>query len=369
MATKKADSKKGAAGTKGKKGEKPHWGHGRKGPRAQVWKGSLSFGLVSVPVALASAARDHDFRFRQLHGTDLAPIEQRRYCSAEDIEVSWDEIGRAYELSEEEGGGLVVLTDEELDSAAPERTETIEIEAFIDAAEVDPIQLNRPYHLTLTGTSDGDRRAYRLLLEAMEASGRAAIGRMVMRSREYLVLVRPHQGILGLTTLHFHDEVRSYEDIPAADGAEAPATAVRSAVAIIEELSVEWQPEDYKDHFRERIAAIIKERRREHRKARKPVTAAGGGRAAAKAKEPTEAPDLMAALSRALDEAQGRRGDRQRRKAPGAAKASQRRKEKQVAESLERLSRDELYSRAQEIGLPGRSRMTKEELRRALEKR
>lgn len=336
--------------------KKPHWGHGRKGPRAQVWKGSLSFGLVSVPVALVSASRGHDFRFRQLHRPDHAPIEQRRYCSLEEIEVGWDEVGRGYELDEDQGGGIVVLTDEELDSVAPERTETIEIEAFIDEAEVDPIQFNRPYHVALTGTSDGDRRAYRLLLEAMERAGRAAIGRMVMRSREYLVLVRPHGGILGLTTLHFHDEVRPVDDIPAGEGAKPPAQALRTAIAVIEELSADWEPADYRDHFRENVAAILKERRRD----RPRVSAVSKVREKASAQ--TDAPDLMAALSRALDEAQGR-GSSARGTRSSKRRSSSRRN------SLDEMSRDDLYRLAKETGLPGRSRMTKEELRKALESR
>lgn len=359
-----------------KEGEKkPHWGHGRKGPRAKVWAGSLSFGLVSVPVSLVTAARGHDFRFRQLHGPDLAPIEQRRYCSVEEVEVPWDEIARGYELSEDEGGGLVVLTDEELDAAAPERTETIEIEAFVDVAEIDPIQFDRPYHLALTGTSEGDRRAYRLLFEAMSASGRAAIGRMVMRTREYLVLVQPRGGILALTTLHFHDEVRSSEDIPAGEGVEAPESARRAAVAVIQELSSEWEPESYRDHFRDRVAALIKERRREHRRSGKKPQRSVGDMASAE----TESPDLMAALSKALDEAQGRRGDEagegagtggkgkpgKAKRSPGGAKPPGA-KVSRGQGSLERLSRDELYQLAQEADLPGRSKMTKSELRRAL---
>lgn len=363
MAKTSAQEKKASA----QETEKKHWAHGKRGPRSQIWTGSLSFGLVSVPVALVAAARDHNFRFRQLHAADMAPIEQRRYCSREGVEVDWDEIGRGYELSEADGGGMVVLSDEELEAAAPERTQTIEIEAFVDLDQVDPLQMDRPYHLTLTGTSDGDRRAYRLLHQAMEASGRAAIGRMVMRSREYLVLVQPRDEILGLTTLHFHDEIRSVGDIPAGEGAAPPAEAVRTTVAIIEEHSVEWRPKSYKDHFRERIAELIRERRRNRRR-RGPGRSRAPGRTRETASKQTESPDLMAALSRALDEARGRSGTtgtakvgRRRSKRPGRPA-----REDSPSAPLDRLSRDELYRRAQELDLPGRSRMTKDELRRAL---
>lgn len=350
---------------------KPHWNHGRKGPRAKIWAGSLSFGLVSVPVSLVTAVRDHDFRFRQLHAADLAPIEQRRFCSVEEVEVPWDEIGRGYELPEDRGGGMVVLTDEELAAAAPERTETIEIEAFIDAAEIDPIQFDRPYHLALTGTSDGDRRAYQLLLDAMTAAGRAAIGRMVMRTREYLVLVHPRGGILGLTTLHFHDEIRPYDDIPAGEGVEVPESSLKAAVAVIEELSGEWEPESYRDNFRDRIARSIKERRREHRGKGKPAKPSVREMAEA----PTEAPDLMAALSKALEEARGagkprstKRGRPATRKPPGKPD-----RKPPGAKSerlpLDRLNRDQLYRLAQEARVPGRSKMSKQQLLRALSKK
>lgn len=379
QAAKGKQAKQGEQAKKDEQGEekKHHWAHGKGGTRSQVWTGSLSFGLVSVPVALVTAARDHSFRFRQLHAADLAPIEQRRFCSLEGVEVSWDEIGRGYELDDADGGGMVVFTDEELEAAAPERTRTIEIEAFVDLAQVDPIQMDRPYHLTLTGTSDGDRRAYRLLLEAMRASGRAAIGRMVMRSREYLVLVRPRGDILGLTTLHFHDEVRAIDEIPAGEGAEPHAEAVRTTVAIVEELSVEWRPESYKDHYRERIAELIRERRRTGRSAVAELKArTEGDRVRETAAKETESPDLMAALSRALDEARGRGPGKGGKSAPSGksrrpskAPAGRAKGKASAPESLEGLSREELYRRAQEIGLPGRSRMSKDELIRALKSR
>ena len=141
-------------------------------PRA-LWSGSLSFGLVNVPVQLFSAARDLDYHFHQLHAKDKAPIEQRRYCSEEDVEVMWEEIARSFEL---DSGKEVVVTDEELASVEPHKTRTIEIEAFVDLAEVDPIYFDHPYFLVPAGESEGTLRAYRLLVEAMERQRARALG-------------------------------------------------------------------------------------------------------------------------------------------------------------------------------------------------
>src|SRR3954453_11897894 len=141
-------------------------------PRA-LWSGSLSFGLVNVPVQMVSAARDLDYHFHQLHEKDKVRIEQRRFCSKEDVEVSWEEVAHSYDLN----GKQVVVTDEELSSVQPRKTRTIDIEAFVDLAEVDPIYFDHPYFLVPAGDSAGTSRAYLLLVEAMEKQKRIALGR------------------------------------------------------------------------------------------------------------------------------------------------------------------------------------------------
>jgi DNA end-binding protein Ku len=148
-------------------------------PRS-LWTGSLSFGLVNVPVALYSGVRDRDLHFRQLHEKDSAPIEVRRFCSKEDEEVAFEDIGHGYDLD----GKQVVLTDEELATAQPRKTRTIDIEAFVDLAEVDPIYFDHPYVLAPSGEAEGVKRAYRLLAEVMSRSDRAALGRIVLRTKE-----------------------------------------------------------------------------------------------------------------------------------------------------------------------------------------
>ena len=252
-------------------------------PRS-LWTGSLSFGLVSVPVQLVSGVRDHDLHFHQLHEKDGVRIEQRRFCSEEDMEVMWEEVAHSYDLN----GKQVVLTDEELGSVEPRKTRTIEIEAFVDRAELDPIYFDHPYYLVPAGDSDGTLRAYRLLVSAMEDEERIALGRFVMRTKEYLAAVRVREGALALTTMRFHDEVRSPSDVPTG-GKKPTKKALDNAVAIVEELSTDWDPGSYKDCYRARLKKVI-DSKRKRRKIEVPEPE----------KQPAPAGDLMAALEETL---------------------------------------------------------------------
>ena len=165
-----------------------------------IWSGSLSFGLVNVPVKLMSATRDLGVHFNQLHEKDKARIEVRRVCSAENEEVPWEEVARGYEL---DNGDVVLLTDEELEAADPKKTRTIDIEAFVDIDEIDPVYYDHPYFL-VPYSNEAAVRAYHLLRAVMERSGRVAIARFVLRTKEYLVAVRPRGNAISLTTMRFH---------------------------------------------------------------------------------------------------------------------------------------------------------------------
>jgi DNA end-binding protein Ku len=300
-----------------------------------LWNGSLSFGLVNVPVALYSAVRDLDVHFNQLHRKDGARIETRRFCADEDREVPYEAIGNGYDLDEKQ----VVLTDGELGALAPKRTRTIEIASFVDLADVDPILFDHPYWLVPTGESEGPRRAYRLLVEVMSSTDRVALGRFVMRTREYLVAVRVRDGLLALTTMRFADEVRDTKTIDS--GGRKPAKkALGEAVKLLDALTVDWDPESYEDCYRKRLEAIV--RRKQQGKTIKAPT---------QQKQPSPAPDLMEALRKTLEEMSGSGGDD-----GGGSK------------QLDELSREELYERAQEADIPGRSSMTKQQLAGALEK-
>jgi DNA end-binding protein Ku len=256
-----------------------------------LWTGSVSFGLVNVPVSLFSAVVDQDVHFTQLHGKDGAQIETRRFCSKEDKEVPWETIGHGYEL---DGGKQVVLTDEDLATVAPRKTRTIDIASFVDLEEIDPVLFDHPYFLAPAGETEGALRAYRLLVDVMSSQERAAIGRFVMRTREYLVAIRAREERLTLTTLLFHDEIRDAGKI--APGGRKPAKKkVDEAVALVEEMTVDWDPGAYEDRFRKRLLAVIRDKKKG-----KTI------KAPAAEKAPDPAPDLMAALRESLELARSR---------------------------------------------------------------
>jgi DNA end-binding protein Ku len=257
-------------------------------PRS-LWSGSLSFGLVNVPVVIVAAVRDRDLHFRQLHESDGAPIEVQRWCSKEDVEVPFEDIVRAYEFDD---GSQVIVTDEELEAIEPQRTRTIEIEQFVELGEVDPIYFDHPYYLVPAGSDDGSARAYRLLVDVMARTERAAVGRFVMRTKEYLAIVRAHEGALMLSTMLFADEVRDTKDVEnAAQKSHKPSAAqLRAAVAVIEELSGDWDPGEWKDRYRRRLQDVVARKRKGKTiKAPEPRETA-----------PEEVPDLMAALEQTL---------------------------------------------------------------------
>jgi DNA end-binding protein Ku len=316
-----------------------------------LWTGSISFGLVNVPVALYSAVRDLDVHFRQLHEKDGAPIDTRRFCSQEDREVPFEEVGHGYDLDD---GRQVVLTDEELAAAAPRKTRTIDIEGFVDVADVDPIYFDHPYFLAPVGEAEGNLRAYQLLVEVMRSTDRAALGRFVMRTKEYLVLVRVRDDRLSLTTMRFHDEVRPAKDVDT--GGRKPAKAqLTVAKQLIEALSAEWDPGRYKDCYRERLLEVI-ERKRKGRRITVPKADRGDHGPT------TPPPDIMAALKASLDRVRGGGGG----DGGGGGNRDEAAPKEAGGDDLDDLSRDELYERAQEADVPGRSSMTKTELIEAL---
>lgn len=254
-----------------------------------LWSGSLSFGLVNVPVQIVSAVRDLDLHFRQLHDKDKVPVETQRWCSEEDKEVPFEAVTRSYEL---DGGTSVIVTDEDLEAVEPRKTRTIDIEQFVDLADVDPIYFDHPYWLVPAGEDEGAARAYRLLLGVMEKTDRAALGSFVMRAKEYLAIVRARDGALTLTTMRFHDEVRATKDVPSASGKSTKPRKqeLDTAVALIEALGADWKPERYQDRHRKRLQKIV-DKKRKGQTIDVPTDAED---------EPESVPDLMAALKEAL---------------------------------------------------------------------
>jgi DNA end-binding protein Ku len=273
-----------------------------------LWTGSLSFGLVNVPVTLFSAVRDRDVHFQLLHAPDCSPIETRRVCAQDEQPVTWAEIARGYEL---EDGRWVLLSDDDLQAAAPRQSRTIDIERFVDVKEIDPVYFDHSY--LLVPADEGAARAYALLSETMRDSGKAALGRFVMRAKERLVGIRVREGALTLTTMLFHDEVRSTEEIAGEiDGAKPTRKQVDCAVAVIEELGVEFDPGQYHDEHRAHLQRIIK-RKQQGKKITAPAPVA---------EQPvTSAPDLMGALEESLARIREKMADQKRDK-PAAQKNS-----------------------------------------------
>lgn len=260
-------------------------------PRA-LWSGSLSFGLVNVPVQIVSAVRDRDLHFRQLHAKDNAPVEMQRWCSQEGKEVPYEAITRSYELDDDT---TVIVTDEDLDAVEPRKTRTIDIEQFVDLAEVDPIYFDHPYWLVPAGEDEGAARAYRLLLGVMQKTDHAALGSFVMRAKEHLAIVRARDGALTLTTMRFDDEVRATKDVPSPSGKSTkPAEEeLETAIALIEAMSAGWDPEKYEDRYRKRLQKVVRDKRK-GKTIEIPQQADS---------EPGAPPDLMAVLKEALEAA------------------------------------------------------------------
>ena len=282
-------------------------------PRA-IWSGAISFGLVNVPVKLYSATSPKTVRFHQLSRETGSRIRQKRVDSSTGDEVAFEDIVKGYELTPDR---YVVIEPEELDALDPKATKTIDIEEFVDLDEIDPIYYDHSYYLA---PATGGAKAYRLLLEAMRESGKVAIGKIVIRSRQQLCALRPSGDAMALSTMLFGDEVLSSDRLDELDGleeAEATKRELTMAQQLIDSLSAEFDPERFKDEYRERVLELIERK------------AAGEEIAVApEAEETAPAPDLMAALEASLAEVRSGESDEP---AAGDAKSSKRTSSKSSA--------------------------------------
>ena len=262
-----------------------------------IWSGAISFGLVNVPVKLFSAVSKKTVRFHQLHEADGVRIQQKRVCPADGEEVPYDDIVKGYEISRDR---YVVVTPEELDSLAPEKTRTIDIEDFVDLEDIDPVFFDHPYYLA---PDRGATKAYRLLVEAMRESGKVAIARVVLRSKEQLTAIRPtDDGVLTMSTMLFHDEVvdpDGLDELEDVGETKASEREVKMAQQLIDSLSGEFDPSKYRDEYRERVLEMIERKAQGEEIAIQP-----------EAPKPAKVPDLMAALEASLAEvSKGTPGD------------------------------------------------------------
>ena len=256
-------------------------------PRA-IWTGTISFGLLNVPVKLYSAVSSKTIRFRELRAKDGSRVRHKRVAEADEEEVAYEDLVKGYEISPEQ---YIVLSREELESLAPKRSKANEIEDFVNLDQIDPIYFNQPYYL---GPAPGAERAYALLAEAMGEQRKVAIARFVLRNRESLAAIRAGDGVLTLATMRFADEVVPASQLEGLLG-EKPDTPPRKqeiemAKQLIASLSTDFEPAGYEDEYRSELLALIERK------------AAGEDVLAAKpeAPQPTKAPDLMAALEESL---------------------------------------------------------------------
>src|SRR6202161_1025718 len=256
-------------------------------PRA-IWTGAISFGLVNVPVKLYSATSQKTVRFHQLSSKTGARIKQKRVDPSTDEEVPYEEIVQGYEITPDH---YVLIEPEELEALDPKATKTIDVEDFVDLSEIDPIYYDHSYYLA---PATGGAKAYRLLLEAMRESGKVAIGKVVIRSRQQLCALRPIGGAMGLSTMLFGDEVLSTDRIDELDGlvdAEASERELTMAQQLIDSLSADFDPAKFKDEYREQVLDLIERKANGEEIAVQP-----------QAEDDEPVPDLMAALEASLAE-------------------------------------------------------------------
>ncbi|MBV9194914.1 MAG: Ku protein [Solirubrobacterales bacterium] len=256
-----------------------------------IWSGAISFGLVNVPVKLYTATSPKSVRFHQLSGKTGARIRQQRVDSTTGDEVPYEDIVKGYEITPDR---YVIIEPDELDALDPKATKTIDIEEFVDLAEIDPIYYDHNYYLAPTA---GGAKAYRLLLDAMRESGKVGIGKVVIRSKQQLCALRPTGEVLTLTTMLFGDEVLPpdrLDELDTVTEAEATQRELNMAQQLIESLSAEFEPEKFKDEYRERVLELIERKAAGEEIAVQPA-----------AEEPAAAPDLMAALEASLAAVRG----------------------------------------------------------------
>lgn len=273
-----------------------------------IWSGTISFGLLNVPVKLYSAVARRGISLREIRASDGARIKHRRVAEGTDEEVPYGEIVKAFEITADK---FVPLNKDEIAALAPSKTRAIEVQNFVELDQIDPIYFDSPYYL---GPAEGAEKAYALLAAAMERSGRVAIARFVFRNKEHLAALRPGDGVLTLTTMRFADEVvppAELEDVLPQGEQKVAKKEVEMAERLIESLSAEFDPSAYRDEYREQLLALI-----ERKAAGEEVLSAPEGEAPA----PTAAPDLMTALEQSVAAAQSKSGAKKRAKKPAKKK-------------------------------------------------
>src|SRR5438477_8407423 len=253
-----------------------------------IWKGSISFGLVNIPIGLYPATRREELRFRLLRKTDLSPVNYKRVAEKDGKEVPWDEIVKGYEY---EKGKYVVLKDEDFQRVDLEATQTVDIQDFVDQEEIDPMFFYKPYYLE---PQKGGDKAYTLLRDALAGSKKVGIAKVVIKTRQYLAGVKPEDGALVLELMHFADELADTSKLHIPKKVEVGKREMNMATALVDSMSAKWKPEKYHDDYREALMEVIEEK-----------VESGGKEIEEKPKKapkPTKVIDLVKVLQQSLEQ-------------------------------------------------------------------
>ena len=264
-------------------------------PRA-IWTGAISFGLVTVPVKLYAAVQSKTVKFNQLDGEDHSRIAMKRTNAQTGEEVPYERIVKGFEVAPDR---YVIIEPGELEGLDPKKTKTIDIEGFVELADVDPIYFDHPYYL-VPGT--GGAKPYRLLCDAMADTGRVGIAKVVIRSKQQLVALRPMGAVLAMSTMNFHDEIvdaGQLDEVPSADDVETRPRELEMARQLVDSLAEAWEPEKYADTYRDDVLALIERKAAGEEIAVQPTEKADN----------SPVPDLMSALKASLDAVRERTGE------------------------------------------------------------
>jgi DNA end-binding protein Ku len=253
-----------------------------------IWKGSISFGLVNIPIALYPATRKEELSFRLLRRSDLSPVNYKRVAEKDGKEVPWDEIVKGYEY---EKGKYVVLKNEDFQRVDLEATQTVDIQDFVDQEEIDPMFFYKPYYLE---PQKGGDKAYVLLRDALAESKKVGIAKVIIKTRQYLAGVKAEDGVLVLELMHFAEELADSDKLHVPKKIEPGKREINMAKTLIDSMSSKWDPEKYRDDYREALMEVIEEK-----------VEAGGKEIEEKPKKapkPTKVIDLVSVLQKSLEQ-------------------------------------------------------------------
>ncbi len=278
-----------------------------------IWKGSISFGLVNIPVSLFPATHREELKFHMLRSTDLSPINYKRVAEADGKEVPWEQIVKGFQY---EKGKFVVLKDEDFKRVDIEATQTVDIIDFVQLDEVDPMYFNKPYYLE---PGKGGGNAYALLRDVLKETGRAGIAKVVIKTRQHLASVKPLKDVLVLEIMHFSDELTDANELKVPESAHKPgAKEIQMAKALVEQMTDNWDPSKYTDDYTSALMKVIDEK----------VESGGKDLPAAPraAKKSGKVIDLLAVLQQSLDRTAEQKKGAKKTPAPAAATKKKSRK-------------------------------------------